>query len=115
MCLNEIETILKKYEITDLNVLDQILENQRFLANHDYSTLPREDFDGLFNELRDKRNALEIIKREPNAVIETITTYDTWEEYIKDYPISDRTIWHIIRNKTEFDLLKEALLWHQKN
>ena len=51
--------------------------------------------------------ALEIIKREPSAVIEIITTYDTWEEYINDYPLSDKTIWHIIKNKNEFDLLKE--------
>lgn len=56
-----------------------------------------------------KLTALEIIKREPSEVIEIITTYDTWEEYIKDYPISDRTIWHIIKNKSEFDLLKEVL------
>lgn len=61
-------------------------------------------------EYYEKRNqALEIIKREPSEVIEIITTYDTWEEYIKDYPISDRTIWHIIKNKSEFDLLKEIL------
>lgn len=54
--------------------------------------------------------ALEIIKREPSAVIEIITTYDTWKEYIKDYPISDKKIWHIIKNESEFDLLKEVLL-----
>ena len=51
--------------------------------------------------------ALEIIKREPSAVIEIITTYDTWEEYTNDYPLRDKTIWHIIKNKNEFDLLKE--------
>ena len=55
------------------------------------------------------KKALEIIKREPSEVIEIITTYDTWKEYIKDYPISDRTIWHIIKNKSEFYLLKKVL------
>ena len=49
--LGQLEDILEKYEIDDLNVLDQVLENQRFLSNRDYSTLPREDFDGLFERL----------------------------------------------------------------
>ena len=61
------------------------------------------------NIIEKELKALEIIKREPSTVIEIITTYDSWKEYIKDYPMNDKTIWHIIKNKSEFDLLKEVL------
>ena len=67
--------------------------------------------ENIYDKLADKYHklykAVQIIKREPSAVIEIITTYDTWEEYTNDYPLSDKTIWHIIKNKSEFDLLKE--------
>ena len=84
-------------ELTPLQALESIIES--FFDK---------DSEGI-RTVRKALKALEIIKREPSEVIEIITTYDTWEEYIKDYPISDRTIWHIIKNKSEFDLLKEVL------
>ena len=103
--LGEIEDILEKYEIDDLNVLDQVLENQRFLANHDYSTLPREDFDGLFNELRDKRKALEIIK-EKGIILQFII--ETWTVDQYNAGVSGTLVKSL--TKEEYDLLKKDLL-----
>ena len=50
--LGQLEDILEKYEIDNLSILDKVLETQQFLSNHDYSTLPTEDFDNLFGELK---------------------------------------------------------------
>ena len=90
-------SIRKDYELVEkaLKRLEQFEE--------DFMTLTETNFEMVKN-----CQALEIIKREPSAVIEIITTYDTWEEYTNDYPLRDKTIWHIIKNKSEFDLLKEV-------
>lgn len=101
--LGALEDILEKYEIDDLNVLDQVLENQRFLANHDYSTLPREDFDGLFNELRDKRNALEIINKK-NVSVYWAKNSSCVDEYNYENYNQRPTL-----EKWEFELLKGVL------
>lgn len=92
----------------DLDIIETALKETEMLKECYKNELKNSAY---YNNLALKyKRALEIIKREPSEVIEIITTYDTWEEYIKDYPISDRTIWHIIKNKSEFDLLKEILL-----
>lgn len=85
----------------ELEALEVIYDSQDIQGGYD-------DFWEAYRNIEKAVKALEIIKREPSEVIETITTYDTWEEYIKDYPVRDKTIWHIIKNKNEFDLLKEV-------
>ena len=107
--LGQIEDVLEKYEIDDLQDLDERLNAYKFLANHEYSCVDANAYNIMLKDLEKYHKFIKIIKREPNAVIETITTYDSWEELCKDYPISDRTLWHIIKNKAEFDLLKEIL------
>lgn len=90
-CYDTIEIALKDYE--------KLKEEKLLLsACRDLPTLEK------------KLKVVEIIKREPSSVIEIITTYDSWEEYTNDYPISDKKIWHFVKNKDEFDLLKEELL-----
>lgn len=54
-----IENILEKYGIYDLKVLDEILEVNKFLLEHNYKTMPKEDFDLIFKKLE----ALEIMKK----------------------------------------------------
>lgn len=57
--LGKIEDLMEKYGVEDIETLEKILEVQKFLVEHDYSTLPRKDFDELFAELkkcREKNN-----------------------------------------------------------
>ena len=61
-----------------------VLEIHKFLLEHDYSTLPREDFDLLFK----KAKALEIIKNKIDILGRNGYLF----------------------NKEEYDLLKETLL-----
>ena len=49
--LGQLEDILEKYGIDDIEELDKILEIHKFLLEHNYQTLPKEDLDVLFDEL----------------------------------------------------------------
>lgn len=51
-----IEEVLKKYELEDAETLNEILSIHRFLSQNKYATLPKEDFDALFNELRKRED-----------------------------------------------------------
>ena len=54
--LGQLEDILEKYGIDDIEKLDKILEVRKFLLEHNYQTLPKEDFDALFNELERRKD-----------------------------------------------------------
>ena len=64
----------------------------------------------LLNQIDKKRElkikVLKIIKRCPTEICYLIDVYDSWEEYKGDYRKDER--W--IKNKEEFDLLKEVLI-----
>lgn len=49
--LGKIEDILEKFGIDDLDTLEEILKVHKHLLDHDYSTLPKEDFDLLFEKV----------------------------------------------------------------
>lgn len=53
-----IEEVLKKYGLeNNAETLNEILSIHRFLSQNKYVTLPKEDFDALFNELRKRKKA----------------------------------------------------------
>lgn len=53
-----IEEVLKKYGLeNDAETLNEILSTHRFLSQNKYVTLPKEDFDALFDELRKRKKA----------------------------------------------------------
>lgn len=98
--LFEIENILEKYGIDDLKVLDKILEIHMFLVNHNYSTMPREDFDAIEKSLK----ALKIIE-DKNVDIEWLKR----SEFLRHYNecIGNN---HSSLIQQEYDLLKEVML-----
>ena len=49
--LGQLEDILDKYEIDDMQELDDRLSTYKFLANHDYSTMPREDLNSMIDKI----------------------------------------------------------------
>lgn len=102
--LKRINKVLKKYEIDDLSVLDQVLENQRFLANHDYSTMRREDFDCLFKELREKRKVLDIILTKRLNIDEIY--HEDYEWYMLEHRKDDVCL---IPLREEYELIKKYL------
>ena len=55
--LGKLEDILEKYGIDDTQELDKILEVHKFLLEHNYRTMPKEDLDVLFDELEKYRMA----------------------------------------------------------
>lgn len=59
--LGQIEDILEKYGIESLQFLDKILEQYKYLGDHQYSTMPKEDLDALFSELSRYKSAEERI------------------------------------------------------
>ena len=75
-----------------------VLKVHKFLLEHDYSTLPRKDFDDLFRKLM----ALEIIKKKKvnvNCIISgwSLGKYNSYKT-------------HISLVQEEYDLLREILL-----
>lgn len=52
--LGKLEDLFEKYGIEDVETLDEVLKIHKFLLDHDYTTMPREDFDGLIKSLKDK-------------------------------------------------------------
>ena len=59
-------------------------------------------------EAQNAETGLEIIKREPVEVTNLIDTYKTYEEMIEDYYAYGDEV-KVIKNKKEFNLLKEVL------
>ena len=110
--LGQLEDILEKYGIEDLQVLDQILQVHKFLLEHEYSTLPREDFDLLFKKLK----ALEIIK-EFDLMPSDIVVFTDYNEFMNNsYLAYNESIQDFFNKggkaptRQEYDLLKEELL-----
>ena len=104
--LEVIEGILEKYGIEDLRVLDEILQVHKFLIDHDYSTLPKKDFDLLFNKIK----ALEVIiskKVNINAFLKATGAKGKQREWQYNKTITDKDRW---LTQNEFDLLKGVLL-----
>lgn len=74
--LGQLEDILEKYEIDKLCTLDKVLEIHRWLSNHDYTTMNKDDFDVMFNELKKYKDI------EEDLGIDLITLFKAQKEGI---------------------------------
>jgi hypothetical protein len=81
-----------------------VLKVHKFLLDHDYSILPRDDFDGLFRKIE----ALNIIK---NKEVDTEMLFEHWKvNYEETFEMYNYLNDEKPLTKKEYKLLKEVLL-----
>lgn len=99
--LGQLEDILEKFGIDNPKNLEEILKVHQFLLDHDYSTLPKEELDLLF----DKIKALDVIK---DNIVKTID-----EQLIVDSELDNSITFEFkvnVKTQEDYDLLRKVFL-----
>lgn len=114
-CLSSLETLFKAYQNDSEFNYQLTVKNSPFnrlkelIKQKEWEQAADESLKQMyFDSMRKSEKAFEIIKRDPEVIIDTINLYDDWETYDEDCEYENVTTYPF-KSKEEFDLIKEFI------